>query len=85
LTFKRENVTINASESRQIEMIFLAKKLLQKTEAINNTINGVTPSFSGSLTTTDIGGAATNENQVVILMLLKQILLKTTASRNSFD
>ena len=43
LSFIREDVTFPASEGRQNEMIFLAKKLLQKTEAINNTINGVPP------------------------------------------
>lgn len=85
LTFIRKDVTLTASEGRQNEMIFLAKKLLQKTEAINNTINGVTPPFNGTLTITNIGGAATNENQVALLVLLRQILLKITASRNSFE
>ena len=85
LSFIREDVTFPASEGRQNEMIFLAKKLLQKTEAINNTINGVPPPFNGTLTITNIGGAATNENQVALLVLLRQILLKITASRNSFE
>lgn len=85
LTFIDRNVTLGATESSQLEMIFLAKKLLQKTEAINNTINGVTPPFSGTLTTTALGGNATVENQEALLVLLRYILLKTTASRNSFD
>ena len=85
LTFVRENITLNASESRQKEMITLSKKLLQKTEAINNAINGVTPSFNGTITTTASSASATIENQEALLTLLKQILLKVTASRNSLD
>lgn len=85
LTFIRKDVTLDASEARQNEMIFLAQKLLQKTEGINNKINGVTPSFNGTLTITNIGQGATGENQIALLALLRQILLETTASRNSLE
>lgn len=85
LNFVRLNVTLNASEERQGEMLFLARKLLQKTEGINEALTGTTPSITDSTTTTTTGAAATNENQVAILQLLRRILNKVTANKEALQ
>lgn len=85
LNFIRLNVTLNASEERQGEMLFLARKLLQKSEGISEAVNGTTPTTNYSITTTTTGAAATNENQVAILQLLRRIMLKVSANKEALQ
>lgn len=86
LKFTRKNIILlGAIEENQSSMIFLAQKIIQKTEAINNALNGVTPSYNGSTTISTANTIATTENQIAILNLLRQVLLKTTALKGSFD
>ena len=86
LEFTRKNIILlGAIEENQSSMIFLAQKIIQKTEAINNALSGVTPSYNGSTTISTANTIATAENQIAILNLLRQVLLKTTAIKGSFD
>lgn len=85
LNFIRTDINLNASEERQIEMLFLTKKLLQKSESINEVISGTTPNITDNTTVTNSNAAATNENQVAILQLLERILNKVSANREAFE
>ena len=84
LNFIRTDITLTASEERQIEMLFLARKLLQKSEGINEALTGTTPSITDNTTVTNSNSTATNENQVAILDLLRRILNKVSANREAF-
>ena len=85
LNFIRTDVTLTASEERQIEMLFLARKILQKSEGISEAVNGTTPTTNYSITTTNTTAAATNENQVAILQLLRRVLNKVSANREALQ
>jgi hypothetical protein len=65
-------------------MLFLARKLLQKSEGINEALTGTTPSITDNTTVTNSNSTATNENQVAILDLLRRILNKVSANREAF-
>ena len=85
LSFVRTNITLTASEARQIEMLFLTRKLLQKTEAINGALTGTTPVITDNSTVTASKAVATNENQVAILQLLRRITRKVSANREALQ
>jgi hypothetical protein len=85
LNFIRLDVTLTASEERQIEMLFLARKILQKSEGINEALTGTTPSITDNSTTTNTTSNATNENQVAILQLLQTVLNKVSANREAMQ
>lgn len=85
LNFIRLDVTLTASEERQIEMLFLTRKILQKSEGINEALTGTTPSITDNSTTTNTTSNATNENQVAILQLLRTVLNKVSANREAMQ
>jgi len=71
---------INPSTSvNQEEMVFLAKKILQKNVGILKQMNGTNPTLNITNTTQNSTIQATEERQIEILNLLKRILSKTTA------
>ena len=84
MNFIRTNITLNASEEKQIEMLFLAKKILQKSEGINEALTGNTPNIVNNSTVTATNAAATNENQEAILQLLLRVLNKVSSNREAF-
>lgn len=63
----------------QEEIIFLAKKILQKNVGILKELNGTNPTLNITNITQNSTLEATEERQIEILNLLKQILTKTTA------
>ncbi|WP_299683471.1 hypothetical protein [uncultured Tenacibaculum sp.] len=63
----------------QEEMIFLAKKILQKNVGILKELNGTNPTLNITDVTQNATLQATEERQIEILNLLKRILTKTTA------
>ncbi|CAL2055225.1 hypothetical protein [Tenacibaculum sp. 190524A05c] len=63
----------------QEEIIFLAKKILQKNVGILKTLNGTNPTLNITNITQNSTIEATEERQIEILNLLKRILTKTTA------
>lgn len=86
LNFLRLDIYIPASQNTQSKMLFLARKILQKTETINQSINStgtIVDVIDQSTITT--GTTATSENQTAIINLLNRILLKSSAIRGSFD
>lgn len=85
INFIRVNIVFTASEERQRQMLYLARKIVQKNEAMLAVLNASTPSITISTTTTNTNKTATNENQVAILELLQRILLKTSANRETFQ
>ncbi len=63
----------------QEEMIFLAKKILQKNVGILKQMNGTNPTLNITNINQNATIQATEERQIEILNLLKRILTKTTA------
>ncbi|SNR15357.1 hypothetical protein [Tenacibaculum jejuense] len=63
----------------QEEMIFLAKKILQKNVGILKELNGTNPTLNITNINQNATIQATEERQIEILNLLKRILTKTTA------
>lgn len=85
LNFTRTNITLTVSEERQTEMLFLTRKLLQKSEGINEALTGNTPSITDNTTITTSAAGATNENQVAILQLLRRIMKKVSANKEALE
>ena len=85
LTFIRLNLDFMASEVHQKEIIYLTRKLLQKTEAVNSALGGATPNITDNSTITNNSQAATKQNQIAILGFLKQIIKKASATREMFN
>ena len=84
LNFIREDVTLTSSEEAQRDMLYLSRKLLQKTETVNQTLKGTnTPSIIDSTSVTELNAAATNENQVAIIQLLQEVLKKASSMREA--
>ena len=67
-------------------MLYLYKKLLVKTEAIKNSLsitNNTNVSLTETITNTNSAASATLENQEALKRLLKRLLSKITANRES--
>ena len=67
-------------------MLNLYKKLLVKTEAIKNSLsitNNTNVSLTETITNTNSAASATLENQEALKRLLKRLLSKITANRES--
>lgn len=74
------------TEKNQLEMLYLYKKLLVKTEAIKNSLsitNNTNVSLTETITNTNSAASATLENQEALIRLLKRLLSKITANRES--
>ena len=74
------------TEENQLEMLYLYKKLLVKTEAIKNSLsitNNTNVSLTETITNTNSAASATLENQEALIRLLKRLLSKITANRES--
>ena len=74
------------TEKNQLEMLYLYKKLLVKTEAIKNSLsitNNTNVSLTETITNTNSTASATLENQEALIRLLKRLLSKITANRES--
>jgi hypothetical protein len=72
----------------QIKTIDLLIKLLQKTEAVLNATNNQSlpvPSVTVSISTTTSTGGASVDNQEAELSILRRILAKMTALRESVN
>ena len=87
LTFVRTAGSINdisteTTGAAQHEALFLARKILQKTESMAAALEGSTPTLADDTTTiTEANSSiATKENQEAIRALLLRILTKTSAS-----
>lgn len=89
LNFTREvSTSLSAiTAENQLKTIDLLIKLLQKTEAVLNATNAQpsTPSVSVSITTTAISGGPSVDNQDAELALLRRILAKMTAVRETVN
>lgn len=87
LTFSIDANEISADPTRaaQHEALFLARKILQKTESMASTLEGTTPSLTENITTITEANAnaATKESQKAIKVLLLRILTKTTAAQEA--
>jgi len=77
------DISTDTTGAAQHEALFLARKILQKTESMSAALEGTTPSLGDDTTTTTSGEAATKENQEAIKNLLLRILTKTTASHEA--
>ena len=74
------------TEENQLKMLYLYKKLLVKTEAIKNSLsitNNTNVSLTETITNTNSAASATLENQEALIRLLKRLLSKITANRES--
>jgi len=87
LTFARTSGSINDISTEttgvaQHEALFLARKILQKTESMAAALEGTTPTLADDTTTITEASStvATKENQEAIRALLLRILTKTSAS-----
>lgn len=81
----RQSPLLNpATSEKQDEIIFLAKKILMKSQGIVQQLNHNPTTLSIDNLTQQATLQATKERQLEILDLLKRSLAKTTASRNSF-
>lgn len=76
LNFIRDNLFLEASESRQQEILFLTRKVLQKTQSLSYGQDQVALIDSSIVTLSN--EAATSENQEAIIYFLKSILLKVS-------
>jgi len=85
LNFIRTDITLIASEGRQTQMLYLAQKVLQKTEAVNEGLGGTTPPITDNSVVTTSNQGATNENQVAILNLLRRILIRSSANHEALQ
>lgn len=72
-----------ATQSNQDEIVFLAKKILQKNEGILKSLNGTNPTLNITNITQNTTIQATEERQIEILNFLKRILAKTEAIKKS--
>jgi hypothetical protein len=77
------DISTDTTGAAQHEALFLARKILQKTESMSAALEGTTPSLGDDTTTTTSGGAATKENQEAIKNLLLRILTKTTTTHEA--
>lgn len=87
LTFLRtagslNDISTETTAAAQQEALFLARKILQKTESMAATLEGTTPTLADDTTTIteENSTIATKENQQAIRALLLRILTKTSAS-----
>lgn len=74
------------TEKNQLEMLYLYKKLLVKTEAIKTSLSitsNTNVSLTETITNTNSEASATLENQEALIRLLKRLLSKITANRES--
>lgn len=72
------------TEFNQQEMLKISERLLAKVEAINNSMNNTTtPTIIINETVTNTNNDGTLQNQETILMLLKRLLNKVTATREA--
>ena len=90
LTFVREvNTSLTTiTAENQIKTIDLLTKLLQKSEAILNATNNQSlpiPSVSVSISTTAISSGPSVDNQNTELAILRRILAKMTAARETIQ
>ena len=85
ISFIRTNINLNANEERQVQMLYLMRKIFQKAEAINGALSGTTPNTNVSINFTSSSAEATNENQAAILELLRLVLVKISANRAAFE
>jgi hypothetical protein len=90
LNFVREvSTSLSAiTAENQIKTIDLLIKLLQKTEAVLNATNNQSlpvPSVTVSISTTTSTGGASVDNQEAELSILRRILAKMTALRESVN
>ncbi len=83
LSFIRDNLSLEASESRQQEMLYLARKVLQKMQALSYGQDQV--ALIDSTIVTLSNQAATSENQEAILHFLESILLKVTVLKTKSE
>ena len=87
LTFSVEpsEVSADPTGAAQHEALFLARKILQKTESMASALEGTTPTLADDTNTITEQSAtsATLENQEAIMNLLLRILTKTTVSHEA--
>lgn len=78
-------VSADPTGAAQHEALFLARKILQKTESMASALEGTTPTLTDDTNTITEQSAvsATKENQEAIKNLLLRILTKTTASHEA--
>lgn len=76
------DISTETTGATQHEALFLARKILQKTESMAAALEGTTPTLADDTTTiTEANSSiATKENQEAIRALLLRILTKTSAS-----
>jgi|GEM_PF-3059063 hypothetical protein len=77
------DISSDTTGAAQHEALFLARKILQKTETMSAALEGTTPSLGDDTTTTTSGEDATKENQEAIKDLLMRILIKTTTTHEA--
>ncbi|MGJ8744581.1 hypothetical protein [Polaribacter sp.] len=72
------------TEFNQLEMLNILERLLAKVEGINNSMNNTTtPTITINETITNTADDGTLQNQETILMVLKRLLNKVTATREA--
>lgn len=74
------------TEKNQLEMLYLYKKLLVKTEAVKNSLsnlNNTNVTLTENITNTNSVASATLENQEALIRLLKRLLNKVSANREA--
>lgn len=82
-----DDISTEATAANQYETIFLARKILQKTEGMASVLDGTSPSLADDTTTVteENSTTATLENQHAIRELLLRILTKTSASYEALN
>lgn len=83
LTIGPDQINADPTGAAQHEALFLARKILQKTESMTAALDGTMPTLTSDGTTTTTGDDATKENQEAIRALLLRILTKTTTAHEA--